>query len=418
MITRTARVQLLGLLLVTVLGVGWVGLRYAGFGAAPYPVHVQLADSGGIFTGADVTYRGVSVGRVGPLTLTASGVDVQLDIDHAAPAIPADVDAAVRNLSPIGEQYVDLRPRGASGGALAGGATIPLARTTTPVGVEELVGNLDTLVRSVPLDDLRTLVGEAGTAFAGSALPLQHLLDTTSEFTQAARDALPQTVALLRDGRTVLTTQNATAGEFADFSHSLAQLADQLKTSDPDLRRLLQTGPQAADQVGGLLDESGSGLGDTVANLLTVSRILEPRQSNLDQILVAYPSVASVSPSVVPGDGTAHLGLVLNIFDPLPCTKGYEATPRRAGIEVADTPVNAQAHCAEPYLSPIDVRGAQNVPQPGGGHGDPAVGGGGGGGDGGGDASKAHRKPPREPTPDAPLPTPLPLSSLAQILMS
>ena len=78
MIIKRVRVQLLGLLLVTVLGVGWVGFRYAGFGAASYPVHVQLADSGGIFTGADVTYRGVSVGRVGPLTLTASGVDVQL----------------------------------------------------------------------------------------------------------------------------------------------------------------------------------------------------------------------------------------------------------------------------------------------------------------------------------------------------
>jgi len=128
---------------------------------------------------------------------------------------------------------------------------------------------------------------------------------------------------------------------------------------------------------------------------------------------VAYPSVTSVSPSVVPGDGTAHLGLVLNIFDPLPCTKGYEATPRRAGNEVADTPVNAQAHCAEPYLSPIDVRGAQNVPQPGGGHGDPAVGGAGGGDTGG----TAHREPPPARL-SVPLPTgPLPLSTLAQILM-
>lgn len=410
MITRRVRVQLLGLLLVTVLGVGWVGFRCAGFGAASYPVHVQLADSGGIFTGADVTYRGVSVGRVGPLTLTASGVDVQLDIDRAAPAIPADVDAAVRNLSPIGEQYVDLRPRGSGGGMLAGGATIPLARTTTPVGVEDLVGNLDTLVRSVPLADLRTVVGQLGIAFAGSAQPLQHLLDTTSEFTQAAHDALPQTVALLRDGRTVLTTQNQTAGQFADFSRSLAQLAGQLKSSDPDIRRLVQTGPRAADQLSALLDESGSGLGDVVANLLTVSRILEPRQSNLDQILVAYPEVSSVAPTVVPGDGSAHLGLVLNIFDPLPCTRGYEVTPRRAGNEVADTPANAQAHCAEPYYSPIDVRGAQNVPQPGGGHGDPAI--------GGDAASRAHREQPPAPSTGVPLPTaPLPLSSLAQILL-
>jgi phospholipid/cholesterol/gamma-HCH transport system substrate-binding protein len=369
LLTRTARIQLLGLLLITVLGVGYVGFRYAGFGsvlgATTYPVRVQLADSGGIFTGADVTYRGVSVGRVGPLTLSATGVDVQLDIDRSAPAIPANVDAAVRNLSAIGEQYVDLQPAENSGADLESGATIPLARTSTPVGVEDVVTNLDAFVKSVPLDALRTVVAQLGTAFAGTAQPLQQLLDTTSTFTQAAQDALPQTVALLHDGRTVLTTQNATAGQFADFSHSLAQLAAQLKASDPDIRRLIQNGPQAADQISGLLGESGSGLGDVVANLLTVSRIAEPRQSNLDQILVSYPQIASVAPSVVPDDGTAHLGLALNIFDPLPCTKGYEATPRRAGNQVADTSANRQAFCAEPQGSPVDVRGSQNVPRAG-----------------------------------------------------
>ena len=75
--------------------------------------------------------------------------------------------------------------------------------------------------------------------------------------------------------------------------------------------------------------------------------------------------------------------------------------------------MNAQAHCAEPYYSPIDVRGAQNVPQPGGGHGDPAVG-------SGGDASAARRGHPLtgSATGTTPLPTvPLPLSSLAQILL-
>jgi phospholipid/cholesterol/gamma-HCH transport system substrate-binding protein len=67
----------------------------------------------------------------------------------------------------------------------------------------------------------------------------------------------------------------------------------------------------------------------------------------------------------VPDDGTAHLGLALNIFDPLPCTKGYEATPRRAGNQVADTSANRQAFCAEPQGSPVDVRGSQNVPRAG-----------------------------------------------------
>jgi phospholipid/cholesterol/gamma-HCH transport system substrate-binding protein len=365
-ITRRVRLQLFGLLLIAVFGVGYTGFRYADLGnvlgATTYPVTMRLTDSGGIFTGADVTYRGVSVGRVGPLTLTADGVDVQLDIERSAPSIPAQTKAAVRNLSAIGEQYVDLQPTVDGGKMLESGSVIPVSRTTVPVSVEDLVVNLDDVVRTVPLDSLRTVVDQLGVAFADTAQPLQKLLDTSSEFTAAAQGALPQTTALLRDGRTVLTTQNQTAGQFKDFSSSLALLADQLKTSDPDLRRLIRNAPGAGDQISGLLDESGSGLGDVIANLLVVARIAEPRQDNFSQILTAYPGIAANGPTVVPGDGTAHLGLALNIFDPYPCAQGYEGTKRRSGADVADTPVNTDAYCAEPKGSPIDVRGAQNAP--------------------------------------------------------
>ncbi|MDT7704557.1 MAG: phospholipid/cholesterol/gamma-HCH transport system substrate-binding protein [Pseudonocardiales bacterium] len=407
MISRRVRLQLFGLLLIAVVGVGYTGFRYAGFGnllgATTYPVTMQLTDSGGIFTGADVTYRGVSVGRVGPLTLTASGVDVQLDIDKSAPQIPADTAAAVRDLSAIGEQYVDLQPATDGGTMLAAGSVIPQNRTTVPVSVEDLVVSLDDFVKTVPLDSLRTVVDQLGMAFANTAQPLQKLLDTSNEFTKAAQDALPQTTALLRDGRTVLTTQNETSGQFKDFSRSLAQLAAQLKTSDPDLRSLIANAPEAGNQISGLLDESGSGLGDVIANLLTVAQIAQPRQANLSQILTAYPGIAANAYTVVPGDGTAHLGLVLNVFDPYPCTAGYEGTTRRSGADVADTPVNADAYCAEPPGSPIDVRGAQNVPE----------------------AATPKPSPGARSRGTDPLPTgsqPMnsapPLSSLAQILLS
>jgi phospholipid/cholesterol/gamma-HCH transport system substrate-binding protein len=365
-ITRVVRLQLVAFLLVTVLGVGYAGFRYAGFGdlfgTTTYPVRMQLAASGGIFTGADVTYRGVSVGRVGPLTLTPDGVEAQLDIRRSAPEIPADVDAAVRNLSAIGEQYVDLQPASDGGPVLEAGSVIPVSRTRTPVPVEQLVASLDDFVRSVPLDSLRTVVDELGTAFADTGQPLQKLLDTTNLFTEDAVEALPQTLRLIEDGRTVLTTQNEVSGSFQSFSEDLALLADQLAESDPDLRRLLETGPEASAEIRALLRKSGSGLGQLIADLLTVSRVAEPRQAGLRQILVTYPGAATDSYTVTPGDGTAHFGLVLNVFDPYPCTQGYEGTERRPGSDMSYKPVNRDAYCAEPPGSPIDVRGAQNVP--------------------------------------------------------
>jgi phospholipid/cholesterol/gamma-HCH transport system substrate-binding protein len=366
MITKVVRLQLVAFLLVTVVGVGYAGFRYAGFGdlfgTTTYPVRMQLAASGGIFTGADVTYRGVSVGRVGPLTLTPDGVEAQLDIRRSAPEIPADVDAAVRNLSAIGEQFVDLQPASDSGPVLEAGSVIPVSRTSTPVPVEQLVVSLDDFVRSVPLDSLRTVVDELGTAFADTGQPLQKLLDTTNLFTEDAVEALPQTVRLIEDGRTVLTTQNEVSGSFQSYSKDLALLADQLAESDPDLRRLMETGPEASAEIRALLRKSGSGLGQLIADLLTVSRVAEPRQAGLRQILVTYPGAAADSYTVTPGDGTAHFGLVLNMFDPYPCTQGYEGTKRRPGSDMSYEPLNRDAYCAEPPGSPIDVRGAQNVP--------------------------------------------------------
>lgn len=370
MISRVVRLQLIGFLLVAVVGVGYVGYRYAGFeelfGSASYPVRVQLAESGGIFSGADVTYRGVSVGRVGPLTLTPDGVEVRLDISDDAPPIPADVDAEVHNLSAIGEQNVDLLPRSEGAPFLESGSLIPASRASVPVQVEELVVSLDDLVRSVPLDSLQTVVDELGTTFDDTALPLQRILDTTDAFTEDAVEALPATLTLIRDGRTVLTTQNEVAGSFQSFSRDLALLAEQLRTSDPDLRRLLQTGPEVSAELVALLDESGSGLSELVADLLTVARVAEPRQDGLRQLLVTYPGLAANAYTPVPGDGTAHLGLAINLFDPPPCATGYEGTAHREGDDVAAIPVNDDAFCAQPPGSPTTVRGAQNVPEPAG----------------------------------------------------
>lgn len=367
MISRTVRLQLLALALVAIVGVGYTGFRYGGldeiFGATTYPVTVQLADSGGIFTGADVTYRGVSVGRVGPLTLTGNGVDVQLDIDNSAPSIPSDTAAEVRNLSAIGEQYVDLQPGPEGGPTLAAGSVVPVNRTTTPVGVEDLVVSLDDFVKTVPLDSLRTVVDEAGKGFAGTAQPLQQLLDTTGQFSQAGIDALPQTTALIQDSRPVLTTQNEVAPQFKEFSASLAQVTDQLKQSDPDLRRIIQNAPEAGDQVSGLLRESGPGLGESIANLRDTTETLEPRQAALKQLLVTYPGLVALAPKVVPGDGTAHLGLALNINNPPVCTRGYDTTTHRSAQDVSEEPANSAAFCGDPPGSPTTVRGMQNVPR-------------------------------------------------------
>ena len=68
MITSRTKKQLLVFVVITLVGVSFVGARYAKldrlFYDTTYPVTAHFSQSGGIFTGAEVTYRGVGVGRV------------------------------------------------------------------------------------------------------------------------------------------------------------------------------------------------------------------------------------------------------------------------------------------------------------------------------------------------------------------
>ncbi|WNV90912.1 MlaD family protein [Umezawaea sp. Da 62-37] len=366
MIPRRIKLQIGAFLVIALVGISYVGARYVGLGrlvgSSGYVVTMQLADSGGIFTNAEVAYRGVTIGRVGAMRLAADGIEVDLDIDPSAPGVPSDLEAVVANRSAVGEQFVDLRPKRDGGPFLAAGSVIPRAATKTPPPVDGLLTNLDAFAKSVPTDALRTVVDELDTAFNGTGGDLQVLLDNTRSFTQTATEHLPQTKALLQDGLTVLTTQAEQGSAIRSFSGDLRLLAEQLRKSDGDLRNLIRVSPRAAEQVSALLAESGPGLGVVFANLLTTSNILVSRLDGLEQIAVTYPIVVGGGFTVAPGDGTAHFGLALNVFDPVPCTVGYEGTRIRQGTDTTPAALNTQAYCALARGSATTVRGAQNAP--------------------------------------------------------
>ncbi|WP_137724904.1 MCE family protein [Prescottella subtropica] len=375
MVSRLARWQLVAFIVVAVLGIGYVGAKYVrldsllGFGE--YRVDVELAHSGGIFTNAEVTYRGVPVGRVGDLALTENGVSVALMIDNGAPPIPASARAVVANRSAIGEQYVDLQPDTDQGPFLAEGSVIAEPDTATPVPVEDLIGSVDKLARSVPVDSLHTAVVELGKAFTGKGEDLQVLVDSLGRFTETATEALPQTLTFISDGRTALDTQANQSGAIREFSDGLLQVAAQLKSSDPDVRRLIGTGKEATDTVGKLVADSGSALTTDLTNLATTLRTVGPRSIALQPFLQFLPALSAGASAVAPGDGTIHFGLVLETNNPSPCTRGYESTyeilaqmkAQNPDFDdtVDDFPFNTNVRCATEPGNPTGVRSAERI---------------------------------------------------------
>ncbi|MER7521281.1 MlaD family protein [Streptomyces sp. NPDC126499] len=365
MITRTVRAQLLAFAAITAVGVSYVGAEYTGLVDRVldrgYTVRAEFADSGGIYEGAEVNYRGVPVGRVGELRLTDSGgVSVALLLEDS-PTIPADSLAVVANRSAVGEQYVDLQPRSADGPRLREGSTIPRRNTRVPVPATEMILSLDRLVGSVDRRDLRVTVDELGKAFAGTGPHLTRLVDSGNALVESASGALPETIALIEDSRKVLKTQADQGSAITSFSRDLAALTGQLKASDGDLRALIGNGTSAAQEVEQLMKDNRPHLPVLLGNLISGGQITLARLPGLEQALVTFPVVVAGSYTVIPGDGTIHFGLVVNADDPPPCRQGY-GTQRRDPADTSDRPAATDARCSAPRGGPTSVRGAQNAP--------------------------------------------------------
>lgn len=371
MLTRLTRAKLVVFAVIAVLVMAYTGVRYAVVGRfvglpGYYVVTVNLSQAGGLFPNADVTYRGVSVGRVGSLTLTSTGVQADLDVNNSAPPIPASTQAVVADLSAVGEQYLDLRPRTAAGPYLTSGSVIREADTQIPPPVTNLLSSVDALANSLPAGSLRTVVSELGQAFNGQGPNLQLLLDASYSFTQAASSNLAATTSLISEGQTVLATQQQETAAIETFATDSQLLAQQLDSSDSDLRRLITDAPLAAAQITGLLQDNDPDLGLTLANLLTASEVASTRQPALKELLSVLPAAVAVGNTVITSNGPASFGLSLTFFNPLPCTAGYQGTTFRNGLDLTPAPpLNIGASCTEP-VSQGEVRGSAHAP-PGGG---------------------------------------------------
>jgi phospholipid/cholesterol/gamma-HCH transport system substrate-binding protein len=370
-IRRTIKIQLAAFVVISLLGIYYVGANYVGvrlpWAAKPISVTMQVPDTGGIFTNAAVTERGVDVGRVGKLTLRQGHVDVELRIDPGHD-IPSDLKATIANLSAVGEQYVDLEPQSSGGELLHDGDVISADKVTVPLDDATLLLNLDKLVTSVDRNHLATVIDELGKGFENLGPSLQALIDNGNQLTQAAIDSLPQQLKLIDDSVTVLDTQNEVSSELKAWAASFRSFSDQLRVSDPDLRSVFDNGVKASAQLTALLKDNQAALPTLLGNLITFNQIQAVRLPYVKATLQLFPPQVAGGFLVTPGDGTAHFGQVQQTpqdSPQSPCTVGYSSTKLRGNDAPSawGGPANLNAYCTDPTTD-SDNRGSRFVPRP------------------------------------------------------
>jgi len=366
-ITRRTKVQLLVFAIITLLGVTFVGARYAQLDRLlvdqSYTVVAHYPESGGIFAGGEVTYRGVGIGKVTKLELTREGVDVYLEIDNEWDEIPEDTKALVGNRSAVGEQYVELQPNTDDGPYLDDGSEI--SDVATPIRTEKLLGDIALTVSSVDQEALRTTVTELGIAFAGTGDDLQRIIDTGTSFIETANANFDITTALIRDSNTVLQTQVDSESSLRTFASELQVFSSSLAGADDDLRKVIDSGSFTANQLRTFLEQNEAEISDLLNNVVTTGRVAVQNIRGIEHLLVWYPNMLEGSFTVTsknPQTGLydAHIGLILSTSTP--CHAGYEGTDTRGPQNVEDRPLNLDARCTEPPTK-SNARGEQNLPR-------------------------------------------------------
>ncbi len=367
MIGRSVMLKVIAFAVITVVGVSYVLLHYIGLGKAlfgnGFTAYVDMRDSGGLFSSASVTYRGVDVGRVGTISLRPQGIRVQLKLDGKY-RIPADLKAVVGNGSAIGEQFIDLQPQHAINSTtqyLHSGSVIPQQATTLPVSTNEVLVNLDKLVNSLPKNDLRTTVKELGNAFRDTGPALGHLLDATNSLVTTATDNLQPTIDLINNGGKVLDTQSDLTPQTLQFTSEFASFSDQLRKSDADLRALIDKGVPASKQVTDLINRLNVPLTTLMNNGVSLGEMTNVRLQPIRTALILYPYIIATSFGVF--DGRTRFGVPFPPTNsPSVCTQGYDSSYDRLPSQY--TTENAFPYdmtCTLPTNANQLVRGARNA---------------------------------------------------------
>jgi phospholipid/cholesterol/gamma-HCH transport system substrate-binding protein len=314
-VSRSLVPRMVALLVVIVVGVWYIAFDVLQYHVAAHDatVTVEMPSAGGLYVGAGVTYRGVQVGTVSALDLGQRDVAVRVTIDGGR-QIPDNGPVYVKELSALGENYLDFQPASAAGPDLVDGSVVPAARVVLPTPLGTTLVDLGAMLRSVAPSDVQTVESFLTSAFVGTGPGLRNIVVTGQRLFQALLAAQPQTVNLVLDGRTDLETLEATDGDLATFTKGLASLTSTLASSDSDLRSLIANSAAAAQEIDPFLSANSADITALVRALATDAGVTNQYAPQVRAIFELLPYVSDDLGAVASG-GTVHGVLEFNTAD-------------------------------------------------------------------------------------------------------
>ncbi|MFT4299562.1 MAG: MlaD family protein [Aeromicrobium sp.] len=328
----------------------------------PTEVTAELSETGGLFERSSVTYRGVKVGSVTEIRTTEDGVEAVLALDPGV-EVPASSKAVVRNLSPAGEQFIDLQPKDSSGPSFKDGDKIKLADTTTPTTVAESLRAIDTLMAQVEPEDLRVTLDELSTAFADPD-DLSNIVDSGQQILDTLDANWPQTERVITNSQTVLQMGVDLGPQLQTLAPAAKSLTEWLVAYDPRARELLAQTPAQVEELRTFTSKVGLKLPDMLNSMGQFTDMTLPYRPHLWEFLDKVPGGFSQFAGTINGGYLNAVMFVEPNFDAEVCAYVADTSPDAHQVASDSDPLIDTSRTCSSESSSIQQRGSAHAPGP------------------------------------------------------
>jgi phospholipid/cholesterol/gamma-HCH transport system substrate-binding protein len=366
MLTPFIRRQLILFGILTVISIGVLGIYYLQIpslvGIGQYTLKAELPASGGLYPTANVTYRGITIGKVTDVEPTEHGAEATMSIDSRY-KIPIDAVADVHSVSAVGEQYLDLVSTGNPGKYLADGQTI--TKGTVPAEIGPALDTANRGLAVLPKDKIGTLLDETAQSVGGLGPALQRLVDSTQAIVGDFKTNITNVNDIIQNSGPILDSQVESNSAIERWARNLNTLAAQAAENDEHVKSILRQAAPTADQVNDVFNDVRDSLPQTLANLEVVFDLLKRYHTGVEQVLVFLPQGGAIAQAeAAPFANWAPLDLALSINQPPPCLTGFiPASEWRSPADTSLAPLPSGTYCKIPMDWPANsVRGSRNIP--------------------------------------------------------
>ena len=368
MLTRYIKRQLLLFSIITVVALvvlGWYYLRLPSLvGIGQYQLKADLPASGGLYPTSNVTYRGITIGKVTDVEPTEQGAQATMSIDSRY-KIPVDVSANVHSVSAVGEQYLDLVSVGNPGRFLSPGQTI--TKGTVPSQIGPALDTANRGLEVLPKEKISQLLDETAQAVGGLGPALQRLVDSTQAIAGDFKTNIGDVDDIIQNSAPILDSQATSRSAIERWARNLNVLGAQAAEKDQNLKDVLSKAAPTADDLNAVFSDVRESLPQTLANLAVVIEMLKRYNPGVEEVLVLLPQLGSIVQAISAPFEKEHmaaldLGQAINY--PPGCMTGWpSAAEWRSQADTSLAPLAEGAYCKIPQDAPYNVvRGARNIP--------------------------------------------------------